>query len=297
MDLKFHAARDRVVITASARITAATGVEMEALTAVSMAALTIYDMCKAVDKSMRITNVTGVKTQRNNVHRPASSPFRPRRAGQPTGRAGLAPGSFSELERFALKPLPPRLVPDEGAVSGGPSTEQITKGCHVIDTGGWGGFCATSRQEAVLEIAARELPGLAKLESAEEITHNAILSANLAAVVEKNTGDLPARKTLRRGGMSWVCGGGGAALRRGIAGGLQPVPLTMRAVILCLLIAVAAGAGCVSEKKEAKWEVAADMAGQEKAMQAAKQTQPQQPQADCRAGAGAELSGGMASKE
>ena len=49
--------RDRVVITASARIAAQTGVEMEALTAVSVAALTIYDMCKAVDKTMRITDV------------------------------------------------------------------------------------------------------------------------------------------------------------------------------------------------------------------------------------------------
>ena len=49
--------RDRIVITASAKITAPTGVEMEALTAVSLAALTIYDMCKAVDKTMRITDV------------------------------------------------------------------------------------------------------------------------------------------------------------------------------------------------------------------------------------------------
>jgi cyclic pyranopterin phosphate synthase len=47
-----------VDITASARVTAATGVEMEALTAVSLAALTIYDMCKAVDKTMRIRNIT-----------------------------------------------------------------------------------------------------------------------------------------------------------------------------------------------------------------------------------------------
>ena len=47
---------DRIVITATARITAQTGVEMEALTAVNLAALTIYDMCKAVDKKMRITN-------------------------------------------------------------------------------------------------------------------------------------------------------------------------------------------------------------------------------------------------
>jgi cyclic pyranopterin phosphate synthase len=50
-------ARDRIVITASAKIAARTGVEMEALTAVSIAALTIYDMCKAVDKQMRITEV------------------------------------------------------------------------------------------------------------------------------------------------------------------------------------------------------------------------------------------------
>jgi cyclic pyranopterin monophosphate synthase len=49
--------RNRIVITASARITAQTGVEMEALTAVSVAALTIYDMCKAVDKRMQITGI------------------------------------------------------------------------------------------------------------------------------------------------------------------------------------------------------------------------------------------------
>ena len=56
---------DRIVITASARIPAQTGVEMEALTAVSVAALTIYDMCKAVDKRMRVTNVRLVsKTKR-----------------------------------------------------------------------------------------------------------------------------------------------------------------------------------------------------------------------------------------
>ncbi|MGP8199975.1 MAG: cyclic pyranopterin monophosphate synthase MoaC [Limisphaerales bacterium] len=58
VDFDIPASRDRVVITASARVTAATGVEMEALTAVCLAALTIYDMCKAVDKTMRIMNIT-----------------------------------------------------------------------------------------------------------------------------------------------------------------------------------------------------------------------------------------------
>ena len=46
-----------VQITASARTTGKTGVEMEALTAVSVAALTVYDMAKAVEKTMRIQNI------------------------------------------------------------------------------------------------------------------------------------------------------------------------------------------------------------------------------------------------
>jgi len=50
-------ARDRIVIIASAKIAAQTGVEMEALTAVSIAALTIYDMCKAVDRTMQIGGI------------------------------------------------------------------------------------------------------------------------------------------------------------------------------------------------------------------------------------------------
>jgi cyclic pyranopterin phosphate synthase len=57
--------QDRIIISASAKIAAQTGVEMEALTAVSVAALTIYDMCKAVDKKMRITDIALVsKTKR-----------------------------------------------------------------------------------------------------------------------------------------------------------------------------------------------------------------------------------------
>jgi cyclic pyranopterin phosphate synthase len=47
----------RLRIHAAARITAKTGVEMEALTAVSVAALTIYDMCKAMDKTMVIEGI------------------------------------------------------------------------------------------------------------------------------------------------------------------------------------------------------------------------------------------------
>ena len=50
-----------VEITATVRTTYKTGVEMEALTAVSVAALTVYDMAKAAEKTMRITNVRVVE--------------------------------------------------------------------------------------------------------------------------------------------------------------------------------------------------------------------------------------------
>ena len=59
--------RDRIVITASAKIASQTGVEMEALTAVSVAALTIYDMCKAVDKKMRVTDVRLVSKTKTTI--------------------------------------------------------------------------------------------------------------------------------------------------------------------------------------------------------------------------------------
>jgi cyclic pyranopterin phosphate synthase len=57
VDVHFYLKQDSVHIAAEARTTAKTGVEMEALTAVSVAALTIYDMCKAVDKTMVIEAV------------------------------------------------------------------------------------------------------------------------------------------------------------------------------------------------------------------------------------------------
>jgi len=50
-------ANNALRIEATVRTTGKTGVEMEALTAVSVAALTIYDMCKAVDRAMRITDI------------------------------------------------------------------------------------------------------------------------------------------------------------------------------------------------------------------------------------------------
>ena len=57
VELSCDPLRNAVDITATCKLTGQTGVEMEALTAVSLAALTVYDMCKAVDKEMWITNI------------------------------------------------------------------------------------------------------------------------------------------------------------------------------------------------------------------------------------------------
>ncbi|MCH8862737.1 MAG: cyclic pyranopterin monophosphate synthase MoaC [Proteobacteria bacterium] len=57
VDLEINAETSAVDITARVKTTGQTGVEMEALTAVSIAALALYDMCKASDRSMRITDL------------------------------------------------------------------------------------------------------------------------------------------------------------------------------------------------------------------------------------------------
>ncbi len=57
VDLDFELGEDRIKVEAVTRIIARTGVEMEALTAASVALLTIYDMCKAVDRGMVISEL------------------------------------------------------------------------------------------------------------------------------------------------------------------------------------------------------------------------------------------------
>ena len=61
VEVSFRVRRDAIEITCAAETRARTGVEMEALTGVSVAALTLYDMCKAVDRTMRIEGILVVE--------------------------------------------------------------------------------------------------------------------------------------------------------------------------------------------------------------------------------------------
>lgn len=67
VDVDLFADEHGVEATCTARTAAQTGVEMEALTGVSLALLTIYDMCKAVDKEMRISEIRLVKKTKRDV--------------------------------------------------------------------------------------------------------------------------------------------------------------------------------------------------------------------------------------
>ncbi len=59
IDINFEMDDDRNVIKifSETKVSSKTGIEMEAITAVSIAALTIYDMCKAIDRSIEINNI------------------------------------------------------------------------------------------------------------------------------------------------------------------------------------------------------------------------------------------------
>jgi cyclic pyranopterin monophosphate synthase len=67
VEVTLEVGEEAVEIVASVETTAQTGVEMEALTAASVAALTVYDMAKAVDKQMRITDVVLVEKTKEPV--------------------------------------------------------------------------------------------------------------------------------------------------------------------------------------------------------------------------------------
>jgi cyclic pyranopterin monophosphate synthase len=67
VDVSLEVGSDRVEIRSVAETTAQTGVEMEALTAASVAALTVYDMAKAIDKAMTVTDVTLVEKTKETV--------------------------------------------------------------------------------------------------------------------------------------------------------------------------------------------------------------------------------------
>lgn len=67
VDINFNVVADGIEIMSQVITSGKTGVEMEALTAVSVSALTVYDMCKAVDKKMKIENIYLVEKKKEEL--------------------------------------------------------------------------------------------------------------------------------------------------------------------------------------------------------------------------------------
>ena len=98
------------------------------------------------------------------------------------------PALQKAAETYGWRILADALVPDEKSEIQRAIREQINKGCQLIlTTGGTGVALRDVTPEAVREIALRELPGFGEIMRIEsmKITKNAILSRNLAVVVEK----------------------------------------------------------------------------------------------------------------
>ena len=98
------------------------------------------------------------------------------------------PALRQEAAARGWKILVETLVPDERRDIQRAIRDQIEKGCHLIlTTGGTGVAVRDITPEAVREMALRELPGFGEVMRMEsmKLTHNAILSRNLAVVVDK----------------------------------------------------------------------------------------------------------------
>ena len=157
---------------------------MEALTAVAVAGLTVYDMAKAIDKNMTITEITLVskeKEQRHEGGRPDG--LRPRLARRGGGRAA-ATRSRSSFSRTGS-----RWCAGSCRTSATRSPHAIVDLAHdsalVITTGGTGLAARDVTPEATRSVLEREAPGIAEAIRADSIakTPHGLLSRGVAGTV------------------------------------------------------------------------------------------------------------------
>ena len=167
IDIEFEIDEDRIGIKATVITREATGVEMEALTAVSVAALTIYDMCKAVDKTMEITGVkldrkTGGKQSLATQHRPKCAVLvlsDSIAAGAATDRSGRILRQGLESAGCPVEEL--AVIPDDAAELVATVEAWIERGVELVITSGGTGL---GPRDVTIDTLApkytRRLPGV-----------------------------------------------------------------------------------------------------------------------------------------
>jgi molybdenum cofactor biosynthesis protein MoaC len=167
IDIEFEIGEDRIGIAATVVTRESTGVEMEALTAVAVAALTIYDMCKAVDKTMEIS---GIRLEKKTGGKSAATAeYRPRTAilvmsdsiaaGRGTDRSGAILRDGFEKAGSAVEAL--SVVPDEPSEIVATVEAWITQGVELVVTSGGTGLGPRDLTiEALAPKFTRRLPGV-----------------------------------------------------------------------------------------------------------------------------------------
>ena len=167
IDIEFEIMSDFILILSTVKTKEATGVEMEALSAVSGAALTIYDMCKAVDKTMEIGGIKLVKKVGGKSDH--SLEYRPR-VGVITLSDGVAAGKSEDKSGVILRSgfkdagcdVPNQVVIEDGSDQFVPIIFQwIDSGIELIlTTGGTGLGPRDLTIQTVNQIFDSKLPGI-----------------------------------------------------------------------------------------------------------------------------------------
>ena len=166
-DIEFDVQKDRIVIVATVKTKESTGVEMEALTVVSVAALTIYDMCKAVDKTMEIGSITLEKKTGGKSHQPEG--YRPKTSilvmsdsissGRGIDRSGQVLREGFEAAGCPVGEV--RVIADDQEEIVSVVDEWTAGGVElIITTGGTGLGPRDVTVDALLPRFSRQLPGI-----------------------------------------------------------------------------------------------------------------------------------------
>jgi cyclic pyranopterin monophosphate synthase len=181
VDLAADRERGMVTITATARVTARTGVEMEAMTAASVAALTLYDMAKALQRdivieSVRLLDKSGGRS--GDWRAGDANPAQPRAAaaeavvvtcsnrsaaGEREDASGPALVAVLRDAGFDVAPEPILVADDEEAIAA--TIARLADAGHrlVLTTGGTGLTPSDVTPAATRRVIDREAPGLAEL--------------------------------------------------------------------------------------------------------------------------------------
>ena len=192
IDVDFALDVDRIGIRATVKTKEATGVEMEALTAVTVTALAIYDMCKAVDKSMVIGEVcleekTGGKSRISTVYRPRIAILVVSDSiteGKATDRSGQVLKEGFERSGCPVETV--KIVADEPTDIAGAVDAWVKEGIELVVTSGGTGLGPRDvTVETLLPKLTRRLPGVeqALFQWGQGKTRTAMLSRLAAGTI------------------------------------------------------------------------------------------------------------------